>query len=156
MIECQKKPERELKKRLGGNVEETGRSVSNLKFLFICQWILEGRAYYGESSVKELKLATVRVTNRMEAGRRPWATCCTAYYLQRNQISLCRRRLCISSCLWPLVMFRSTGIYIVKHVSWYYSVKELRLATVTNSWVDGGGSTASSWQQSLTRSQDII
>ena len=91
MIECQKKPERELKRLgVGGNVEETGRSVSNLKFLFICQWILEGRAYYGESSVKELKLATVRVTNRMEAGRRPWATCCTAYYLQRNQISLCR------------------------------------------------------------------
>lgn len=56
MIECQKKPERELKKRLGGNVEETGRSVSNLKFLFICQWILEGRAYYGDVLTERVEI----------------------------------------------------------------------------------------------------
>ena len=90
MIECQKKPERELKKRLGGNVEETGRSVSNLKFLFICQWILEGRAYYGDVLSERVEIGYCP-SHQQDGGRSTaLGNLLHGLLLQRNQISLCR------------------------------------------------------------------
>lgn len=108
MIECQKKPERELKKRLGGNVEETGRSVSNLKFLFICQWILEGRAYYGDVLSERVEIGYC--PSHQQDGGRSTALGNLLHGLllaAQPDFFVSTEIICISSCLWPLVMFRA-------------------------------------------------